>query len=75
LSALPGDEVDFDLPGGHVQSVAIPKGTKPDEMITIKVGNETGKGAKAGAVGEVSKKRWASLWPATAFQDPRRRHD
>jgi hypothetical protein len=43
LDSLPGDEVDFDLPGGHVSSVAIPKRVKPGEMITTRVGNGTGK--------------------------------
>jgi hypothetical protein len=31
--ALPGDEVEFDLPCGHVLSVAIPIGAKPGDII------------------------------------------
>jgi hypothetical protein len=31
FDALPSNEVDFDLSGGHVSSVVIPKGTKAGE--------------------------------------------
>jgi hypothetical protein len=64
--------VDFDLLCGRVSFVAIPKGKKPGKIITIRVGDETGKGAKAAAAVKISK-RWDPLRPATAFQDPQRR--
>jgi hypothetical protein len=53
LGALPGDEVEFDLPGGRVSSMAFPKGAKPGEIVTTRVGNGTVKGEKAVAVGKI----------------------
>jgi ABC-type hemin transport system ATPase subunit len=73
LDALPGDEVEFDLPGGRVLSVTIPEGAKPGEMATIGVSNGAGKGANATAAGKVSKKRGHLCGRRRPYQDPQRR--
>jgi hypothetical protein len=52
FGTLNGGEVEFDIPGSCVSSVAIPKRAKPGEMITIRVEKETDKGAKAAAEGK-----------------------